>query len=461
MEAKIQADLFQILRSFKMIKKFVSVIVPFILAAPAFGQNSTSLRQLSLNDCINIALARNTTVLQSQYQSESQDAKTLNAYGGLLPTVSASGQFQYSQTQGVIIGGAYFPLVSTSRRYYAGLAANYTLFNGFANYATVDQANSASQAADFSFGRSKQTGAYQATVNYLAVFNARDQLKISQDNLARDKRQLETIKEQNSVGSASLAQVYQQQSVVAADEYSLVQAKNNYDQAQASLKFFLGIPVTDSATFADSTIESNIDTTEFIQVNQKFSQTADVIDKALQVRPDYQAALANVNASKSSLTVAKAAYSPTITLFTQYGTNGPEPKTVYQNKGFYGGFSVSLPIFNGFQTQSSIQQADVAVKSSEQTLDATQRQVALDVYQALLNLNASEKGYEAAVNSVASAKINLETAQEKFRIGGATVLDVLTANAQYTQALSNRVIAAYTYIQAKKQIEYATGTLTY
>ncbi len=451
-----------------MIRKLVTVSVICVLTSLAFGQQNNTARQLSLDDCIKIALARNTTVLQSQYQAESQDAKALSAYGGLLPSLSASGSFAYTDQrspvgyrsfQGILIptsGG-----VNINRQYSASLTADYTLFNGFANYATVNQATSGSEAADMSYGRSKQTGAYQATVNYLAVFNARDQLKISQDNLARDQQQLETIKEQNSVGSASLAQVYQQQSVVAADEYLLVQAKNAYDQAQASLKFYLGIPVTDSVIFADPTIKSDIDTTEFIQVNQQFSQTAEVIDKALQVRSDYQAAVANLSASKSNLTIAEAAYSPVISLFANYGINGPQTSTIGDNKSFYGGLSVSLPIFNGFQTQANIQQANVGVKSSEQTLDATRRQVALDVYQALLNLNASEKGYQAAVNSVTSAKINLETAQEKFRIGGATLLDVLTANAQYTQALSNQVIAAYTYIQAKKQIEYAIGTINY
>ena len=169
----------------------------------------------------------------------------------------------------------------------------------------------------------------------------------------------------------------------------------------------------------------------------------------------------SLNASKSSRGVADAEYSPTISAFAQYGINGPETNQIDQNKTFYGGVTFSLPIFNGFQTQADIQVADVAVKSSEQTLDATRRQVQLDVYQALLNLHASEKQYEAGVNQVASGKINLETAQEKFRIGGATLLDVLTANAQYTQALSNQVIAAYSYIQAKQQIEFAIGKINY
>ncbi len=449
-----------------MIRKLVAINAIFMLTSFAFGQVDNAPRQLSLNDCIKIALQRNTNVLQSQYQAENQDAKVLSAYSGVLPNLSASGQFQYSysQVQSVNVGGGVilpYTATSTQRRYSAGIGAGYTLFNGSSNYAAINQANSASQAADFDFGRSKQTGAYQTTLNYLAVFNARDQLKISEDNLKRDQQQLESIKEQNSVGSASLAQVYQQQSQVAADEYSLVQAQNTYDQAQASLKFFLGILVTDSVAFSDSTVKSEIDTTEFVPMNRQFGQTSALIEKALQARPDYQAALANVNASKSALTIAWAAYSPVVSAFAQYGINGPQTNEINQNRSFYGGLSLSLPIFDGFQTQTNIQMAHVGVKSSEQTLEATQRQVQLDIFQALLNLNASEKGYEAAVNAVAYAKINLETYQEKFRIGGATLLDVLTANAQYTQALSNQVVAGYTYIQAKKQIEFAIGTINY
>ena len=450
-----------------MNSKLVAIFVTFLAGSSVFGQGNTQPRRLSLDDCIKIALERNTNVLQSQYQAESQDAKVLNAYGGVLPTLSAGAEFQYAWRQSpagyVVIGGTSIPVSnsSISRTYSGDLSAGYTLFNGSANYATINQANAASQAADFGFGRSKQTGAYQTSVNYLAVFNARDQLRISEDNLKRDQQQLESIKEQNTVGSASLAQVYQQQSQVAADEYSLVQAKNTYDQTQAALKFFLGIPVTDSVAFVDATVKSEIDTVEFVQVNQQFGQTSALIEKALQARPDYQAALANVNASKSSATIAWAAYSPVISAFAQYGINGPQTSQINQNKSFYGGLSFSLPLFDGFQTQTNIQEAEVSVKSSEQTLDATERQVQLDIYQALLNLSASEKGYEAAVNAVAYAKINLDTYQEKFRIGGATLLDVLTANAQYTQALSNQVIAAYTYILAKEQMEYAIGTINY
>lgn len=450
-----------------MFKKLMTLGVIFIFAPFVFGQEGEVGKQLTLHDCIEIALQKNTSVLQAEYSSQGQSARLLSAYGALLPTISGSGQFQYSNRQSpggyVVVGGTVLPVsnISINRSYSAGVGANYTLFDGMANFAGLSQVRSQSQSAEENYTRAKQTAIYQTTQNYLMVFNSRDQLKISQDNLKRDQQQLESIKESNSVGSSSLADVYQQQAIVSGDEYSLVQAKNAYDQARANMKFFLGIPVTDSVIFADSGISSEIDTTEFTQVNQKYSQMAQLLDKALEARPDYRAAIENVNATKSSVTIAKAAYSPTISAFAQYGITGPELQNINQNRSFYGGLSLSLPIFNGFQTQTGIEVADVNMKSAEQTLDATRRQVQLDVYQALLSLHAAEKGYESAGNAVTYAKINLETAQEKYKIGSGTLLDVLTANAIYTQDLSNQVVAAYTYVQAKQQVEFAIGTINY
>ena len=449
-----------------MIKKLMTLGIIFVFVPMAFGQQEGAAKQLTLQDCIDIALHSNTTVLQSQYQSQGQSARLLSAYGQLLPSVSATGDFSYQYNEiksGVQVGGVIIPLTATaiSRRYSASVGANYTLFDGMANFAGLDLVKSQSASTSLTYDRARQTAVYQTIQNYLAVFNARDQLKISEDNLKRDQRQLEQIKESNSVGSASLADVYQQQAVVSGDEYSLVQAKNAYEQAQANLKFFLSIPVSQNVDFSDPKVSSSIDTTQFSALNAKYSDVPVLVERAIDSRPDYKAALENVNASKSQVAIANAAYSPTLSAFANYGINGPGTSTINQNKSFYGGLELSLPIFNGFQTQTNIQVADINLKAADQTLDATKQQVQLDVYKALLNLYSSEKGYESAVNAFAYAKINLETAQEKFKVGSGTLLDVLTANALYTQAESNQVVAAYTYIQAKMQVEYATGTIKY
>ena len=120
-----------------MIRKIVTISILLGFTSLAFGQDNGIPRELSLQECIKIALERNTTVLQSQYQSESQNAKVLSAYGGLLPTLSASGQFGYTDQESPVGTRSFDGIViqtsggtTINRQYQAGVNANYTLFNG-------------------------------------------------------------------------------------------------------------------------------------------------------------------------------------------------------------------------------------------------------------------------------------------------------------------------------------------
>ncbi|MGC8652664.1 MAG: TolC family protein [Candidatus Kryptoniota bacterium] len=440
-------------------------IIPFfalVLSAPAQPVNEP--RKMTLQECISIAARQNANVLQAEFQAETQDAKLLSAYGNFLPSLSASGQFSRQdntfQTQVFIQG---IPISTSGRNiannYSGGLSASYTFFDGFANIGNLNLARKGSEAYSFNYKRARQSAIYQATQLYLTVLQDRELMKVSEDNLKRDQRQLEKIKTSYSVGSASIADVYSQETAVSNDKFQLVQAQNNYENAQANLKFFLGLNVAEKIDFVDPTLASEIDTTEFARVNQQFSRVAELLEKAYESRPDYIASRLNVEASEAQKTVAKAMYYPTVSGFAQYNLSGTQINQVDQNKRFYLGLSISLPIFNGFQTQSQIDQANVAVKSAQQNLDVVRRQVQLDVYQALLNLHAAENQYEAALNGVQSAKLSQQTAEEKYNIGSGTLLDLLTANAQYTIALSNRVQAAYAYINAKKAVEFALGII--
>ena len=132
-----------------MIKKLMTLGIIFVFVPMAFGQQEGAAKQLTLQDCIDIALHRNTTVLQSQYQSQGQSARLLSAYGQLLPSVSATGDFSYQYNEiksGVQVGGVIIPLTATaiSRRYSASVGANYTLFDGMANFAGLDLVKSQS-----------------------------------------------------------------------------------------------------------------------------------------------------------------------------------------------------------------------------------------------------------------------------------------------------------------------------
>jgi len=446
----------------------LTAIILFFAAVPSFSQSTAQKtpKLVTLDQAVQIALERNISVLTAQYSLEGQQSAVTAAYGNLLPTLSANGNWQRTQSdrqstfiQG--IGNLPFRQVATTNSFNTSIGSNLLLFNGFANTANVQRATSNAVGAEQTLNRARQGVVFQVQTLYSNLLRNEELTKVNEDNLKRDRRQLEQIEESNRVGSKSLADVYRQQVQVGNDELALIQAQNTYDKARADLIFELGLNVTDEYDFHDPTIKPDVDTTEFKAVNGQYRDYRSLVNEALGVRPDYLSAIENVNAANSSVTVAIGGHFPSIAAFVSYGLNSTELGRLSDNRSFLWGLNVSFPLFNGWQTTNQVQQAKVNLKTAEQQLSQAERQVQVDIMKSLLDLEAAEKQVYVTVNSVISATEDRRIAEEKYNLGAGTILDLLTAEANYTLALSNKVNAAYNYFLVKKQLEYNIGRIRY
>jgi outer membrane protein len=450
----------------RRLSSFLSIV--FLAGATSFSQGPTEKtpKSVTLDQAVQIALERNTSVLTAQYSLEGQQSAVTAAYGGLLPTLSANGYWQRTQSdrqstfiQG--IGNIPLPQVATTNSFNTSIGSSLLLFNGFANTANVRRATSNAVSAEQTLNRTRQSIVFDVQTLYSNLLRDEELLKVNEDNLKRDRRQLEQIVESNRVGSKSIADVYRQQVQVGSDELALIQAQSTYDKARADLIFALGLNVTDEYDFHDPSIKPDIDTTEFNGINQQYRDLRSLVTEALGVRPDYLSAVENVNAANSSVTVATGGHFPSISAFVSYGLNSTEINSLSDNRSLIWGLNVSFPLFNGWQTTNQVQQAKVNLKTAEQQLSQAERQVQVDIAKSLLDLEAAEKQVSVTINSVISATEDRRIAEEKYNLGAGTILDLLTAEANYTLALSNKVNAAYNYFLVKKQLEYNIGRIRY
>ncbi len=120
-------------------------------------------------------------------------------------------------------------------------------------------------------------------------------------------------------------------------------------------------------------------------------------------------------------------------------------------------FSLSWTLFNGFQreqaTAQSVVTADVARAQAQDTRRQTSAQ--LTQYLAALFTGYAQIGISGA--NVTAAAEALRVQQERYRLGAATLLDLLTAEANLTQAQVNQVQARYGYLTARAQVEALVG----
>lgn len=450
------------------------VFLMTILSMSIFSaSNAQEPVTLTLDKAVEVALAKNTQVIQGQYTVQGRQSSVTAAVGGLFPTLSASGSYlNRQQWTPVTSGGSqYIPGFGTiqvpgsgghsiSESYSAGLSSQLMLFDGFSNYANINSTKASENSSELSLDRTVQSTILQTHTNFLNVVRTYELMKVSEDNLKRSQRQLEQIEESNKVGSAALADVYRQRVQVGTDELGLIDAQSNYEKAKLALVAFLGVDFNNEYKFDFTGIPQDIDTTEFASVNAKYTDFNGLMSTAMEKRPDYQSSVENLNSADALVTGAKGAYYPTVSASGSYGFDNTELSNISDDKNLSISLNISLPIFSGFSLQSQVEQAEVGRNIASEQVKQAERQVRVDVRSALLDLDAAEKQVHVTQTSVTSAAMDQQIAEEKYHLGAGTLLDLLTANANYTNALSNKVNAVTGYLLAKKATEFVLGIIT-
>lgn len=425
---------------------------------------------LSLPVSVQLALENNVDIISARYDVEASQSASRAAMGGLLPSVDASAGFSRQQNWSAQEGGTVLvqgiPISVGGTAYNArnsfstGVSSRVTLFNGFANTANVKRARETLEISELSRERTEQFVIFRTHQQFLSVFRMYQLLSVSEDNLKRSKRQLERISESNKVGAVALADVYRQQVQVGSDELALIQAQSNYEKAKADLLALIGVDLNREYQVDFAGISTDVDTSEFSRINRQYVDFSVVAREAISRRPDHRSTISNLDRARYGVTMARAEHYPSVGLSANYSFNHEQLGSLTDNRNLYFGLNVSLPLFTGFAAQNQVQQAHLQRKNAEEQIKQSERSVIVDLRKALLDLESAEKQVAVTQTSVKSAEMDRKIAEEKYNLGAGTLLDLLVANANYTRALSDKVNAVTDFFLAKKQMEFATGTIS-
>ncbi len=441
--------------------KYPAILATLLMVTAMVASAQT--KALTLDQARQIALERNLSIAQAQNNVEAAQAGVLAATGNYLPTLSASGGWNRSQREGPItIQGITIPNTKTVTNYFStDLNLNYTIFDGFAREGTYTRSSANAIASEQTAARTRQSIVFQVESAYLNVLRNEQLVKVSEENLKRDQRQLERITESNRVGALSRADVYRQQSQVASDELSLINAQNSFDKAKADLLALIGLDVNENYAIADPSISTEISQSEFDATISQYNNFKELSQRALAKRPDYVGAHESVRSAEGGVASARSGYLPTVSAFAGHGFSNSELSKLTANKNLNWGINLRWNIFDGFGTNQALQSAQVQKKNAELSLQQTERNINVEVKKALLDLDAARKAYDVSQKGLTSATEDRKIAEERYNLGAGTLLDLLTGNAGLVNAQANKVNAVYNYITAKRNVEYSIGERAY
>ena len=217
------------------------------------------------------------------------------------------------------------------------------------------------------------------------------------------------------------------------------------------LKFQMGMEMAEEVNLKQTLKDFELDVTSILAQDGDYTN-----------RPEYEVLDQSARLNLLNVKRYKVGYYPSVYANLNYGQNagGNELGSFDRWWGYStAGFSVSIPVFDGFRKKSLIQQAEIEVQKNQNQMADLKRSVELQKRQAAINLRSSVKTLEAQKRNMQLAKEVYRIAKLKHQEGVGSQLEVITANSDYDQAETNYSAALYNALIAKVDYQKAIGKL--
>jgi outer membrane protein len=400
-----------------------------------------------------LSIYREATVKDAQYQSARaafQAAQELLPQGraGLLPSATLSASRNYNDVDSSTRGTQSFYSHNWS------ITATQPLYRK-QNLVLYEQAKIQVRQAEAQFGQATQDLILRVARAYFDVLLAQVNVELAEAQKRAIAQQLEQAKRNFEVGTATIVDTYEAQARFDLTSAQEIAARNDLEIKKRALQQIVGRYPGELARVNTERIRlaPPVPATmeEWIALAEKNSLLLRIQQDAYEL-------------AQQEVERARAGHYPTVDLVASYnearnaggGTLGVGTDT---NSAVVG-VQLSLPLFQGFATQSRVRQALSNQDKALQDLDNVRRTIAQNVRQAYLNVTNGLARVKALEQALVSSQSQLDSTITGQEVGVRTFVDVLDAQQQLYSARRDHFQALYEYILSSLDLRRAAGVLT-
>ncbi len=425
-----------------------------ILFAGFLSNAQDSVRVLTLQQCIDMALARNLTIKQNQNNLFGAQSNKRQAYYNFLPNLNASYNYQF--IDGSAINNSGQVVNSTSERSSPNLTSNVILFNAFANHHLLNRRKHEYEASRYQLEDGKIT--IKATVirNFLNVLVDTENVRISDQRLEFLEEQFDREKKRVSVGVGNLETVYNFQSQVANEKLNNVNLKNQYQSDLLALLQSIQIESYAGVQIAPLDVDD-------LEILVEYDSYDLVLEEILQNSFQLKSANESAIAAKSQLKQTRSGRYPTVSVFAQHQRNFASTSEVayieqiQNNTTNFAQATISIPIFNRYQTQNNIDNSKVAMLNAQLQNDQALLNVTNAAQRDYLDLVAAQTSYQTAEENFEALNQTFEFIKKRFETGNTDFYSYLESLNNKNRAEAQLINAKYTILLRKRILDLYRG----
>ena len=466
----------------------ITALLVLSFSAVAYAQE-----KLTLDDCIKIALKNNSQLKNANRDVEMANSGVTQAYSNILPQVDMrmnvgkthQGEVTYLQdvpteyestiiynpvydtalkdtigiVQQTLIGGAtkYEQRLVTQPEYdrksnSASLTVTQPIFDGGNWWNQIKKSKANQEALTHYKDAQQQEIILLVRSSYFDLLKQAALLNVYQESENSYEEHYKRSRSMYEIGSVALADVYKARVSFGEAKSQVIQQNNIAIFAKYKLNTDMG---------RDPRTGIKIEEADFDIDIQDYTETE--IDEALSRQPELAYYRASEKTAQFDAKIAQASYLPTVGIQASYSRFSDDHKKLYkdydQNYNWYIGGGLNWNLFNGFADKANCQIQKLNHLKAQENVLNQQRLMRSSIEQARLMLNANQELITINEENLVSAKEDLRLAQERYRIGSGTLLDVLEAQVSVTQAQTNLVSAQYTVLTSYAELQKALGIL--
>lgn len=282
---------------------------------------------------------------------------------------------------------------------------------------------------------------------YFGAIQAQEGLRIQQAEVTAAKDRLDKANVRFRNDAIPRFDVLRLETDLRRAEQGLVDARQNAQLAKQALNNTIG-----------RAIDTEFDLVPLSAKPEIPQSPEQLVAAALKTRNDLVAAETNILGLKQAVKREKLGSAPTLvaaathteTLFDRQPGSARGLTTA--------GLQVSVSLFDADLTKTRVRSAEKDVQIAEVLLDQARLGVALEVRTALTRLRSAEESYQVALKTEELAKEALRLAQLRYDEGVGILVDVTTAQSEFTRAQVAVVAAFYQYQTAFADLQRSVGS---
>lgn len=291
---------------------------------------------------------------------------------------------------------------------------------------------------------------YDVANAYFEILRARDILaaRVAQERAI--ERQLEQSREQFEVGLIAITDVHEAQATADLARAQRIAAESDLQISFEALERLTGQRYDSIEGLADALP---------VESPQPGSRDA-WVSLAMENNPALLAAREAIEIADSNVDIVRAGHLPTLDAFARYNyANSDRDNVTGHDSGSVVGLSANLPVYTGGRTRAQTHQQTYLLEAAQYDFESQRRATTQQVRSLFTQVVNDVQRVEAQHQAIVSNRSALEATRSGYEVGTRNIVDVLNAEQNLYNAMSNYAEARFAYVIDLLALRQQTGVL--